>query len=192
MSTLLQRIKTTSYVLGTTVLSAVFVQPTAQAEIQRVPLENSKANILQAVRIGAGTEVIYFSGLLPSPSNAGAPQHELKATGDTKAQAEAVFTRLKNTLASQGLSLGDVIQLRIFLVADPKTKALDFNGLQQAYLQFFGTPEQPNIPTRTTVGAASLVLPSALIEIEAIAAKPLGEDKDSLSSPQPSHAKEGG
>lgn len=159
--------------LGAGVLGLLLLNAQTHAgEIKRTALPNSKAHILQAVTVGAGTELVYFSGLLPSPANAAAPHEQLKAEGDTKAQAEAVFKKLVDVLAVQGLGLRDVIQLRIFLVADPKTNKLDFNGLQQAYTQFFGTQEQPELPTRTTVGIASLVLPGALIEIEAIAARP--------------------
>ncbi len=158
--------------VGKGIVGLVLLSTQAGAgEIKRTELPNSKAHILQAVTVGAGTELIYFSGLLPSPANSGAAQDQLKAEGDTKAQAEAVFKKLADVLAVQGLGFKDVIQLRIFLVADPKSGKLDFNGLQQAYTQFFGTQDQPELPTRTTVGAASLVLPGALIEIEAIAAR---------------------
>lgn len=158
--------------LGAGVLGLLLLHAPANAgEIKRTALPNSKAHILQAVSVGAGTELVFFSGLLPSPANAGAPQDELKAEGSTRVQAEAVFKKLAGVLAVQGLGFKDVIQLRVFLVADPASGKLDFNGLQQAYTQFFGTAEQPELPTRTTVGAASLVLPGALIEIEAIAAR---------------------
>ncbi len=140
--------------------------------IVRTPLPHSNFPILQAVTLGAGTELTYFSGLLPDPANAGAPAEELHAGGDTAAQTEAVLKKLDAALKRQGLGFGDVVQLRIFLVADPeKGNKLDFVGLQKSYTQFFATKDQPNVPTRTTVGVASLVLPKALIEIEAVAAR---------------------
>jgi len=40
-----------------------------------------------------------------------------------------------------------------------------------AYSQFFGTPTQPNKPSRTTVQVAGLASPGALVEIEAQAAR---------------------
>lgn len=162
--------------LGGSALGLLLLGSHSHAEsIKRTPLPNSKAHILQAVTLSPQAEVIYLSGLLPLPANPAAPTEQLKAEGDTKAQAETVFKRIAEALALQGLGLKDVIQLRIYLVADPKTGKLDFNGLQQAYTQFFGTSQQPNLPVRTTVGVASLVLLGALIEIEAIAARPIQE-----------------
>ncbi len=158
--------------LGGSALGLLLLGSQAQAEpIKRTPLPNSKAHILQAVTLAPGVETVYFSGLLPPPANPAAATDQLKAEGNTQTQTEAVFKRLADALAVQGLSFQDVIQLRIYLVADPQTGKLDFNGLQQGYRQFFGTDQQPNLPARTTVGVASLVLPGALIEIEAIAAR---------------------
>ena len=48
----------------------------------------------------------------------------------------------------------------------------DFKGWFEAYAQFFGTPENPTKPARSTVGVAALVSPAWLIEIEAVAVYP--------------------
>jgi enamine deaminase RidA (YjgF/YER057c/UK114 family) len=42
----------------------------------------------------------------------------------------------------------------------------------EGYLQFFGTPAQPNKPARITSQVAALVLPGLLAEIEVQAARP--------------------
>jgi len=51
------------------------------------------------------------------------------------------------------------------------TEFLDFDGMNQAYDQFFGTPRQPNKPVRATVQVAALVQPWGLVEIEVVAVR---------------------
>ncbi|MNJ72095.1 putative reactive intermediate deaminase TdcF [compost metagenome] len=83
-----------------------------------------------------------------------------------------MLNKIQAALHGQGLSLGDVVQLKVFLVGDPaKGGKLDFAGLQAAYTEFFATAEQPRKPTRTALQVVALPLPGALVEIEAIAAK---------------------
>jgi enamine deaminase RidA (YjgF/YER057c/UK114 family) len=48
---------------------------------------------------------------------------------------------------------------------------MDFAGMMVGYKQFFGTPDQPNKPSRSAVQVAALAAPGALVEIEVIAAK---------------------
>jgi enamine deaminase RidA (YjgF/YER057c/UK114 family) len=42
--------------------------------------------------------------------------------------------------------------------------------MMEGYKQFFGTKEQPNKPSRSTMQVAALVAPGYLVEIEVIAA----------------------
>ena len=141
-------------------------------EIRRIPLPNSDFPILQAVVVPPNASTIYLSGILPEVSNKDAPKGSLEAFGDTETQTVSVFRRIEAALASQGLTLGDIIQLKVFLVGDPrKDGKLDFAGFQSGYTKFFSTKEQPNKPVRTTLQIAGLALPGALVEIEATAAK---------------------
>jgi enamine deaminase RidA (YjgF/YER057c/UK114 family) len=141
-------------------------------EIKRIPLPNSDFPILQAVVVPPNASTIYFSGILPEVSNKDAPKGSIEAFGDTETQTVSVFRRIETALASQGLTLGDVIQLKVFLVGDPrKDGKLDFAGFQAGYTKFFATKEQPNKPVRSAFQIAGLALPGALIEIEATAAK---------------------
>ena len=88
-------------------------------------------------------------------------------------QAASALTNIKASLAKLGLSMGDVVKMTVFMVADPtKDNKLDFAGLMSAYTKFFATPEQPNKPARSAVQVAALVAPGALVEIEVIAVKP--------------------
>ncbi|HWW99253.1 Rid family hydrolase, partial [Collimonas sp.] len=98
-------------------------------EIKRIPLPNSDFPILQAVVVPPNASTIYLSGILPEVSNKDAPKGSFEAFGDTETQTVSVFRRIETALASQGLSLGDIIQLKVFLVGDPrKDGKLDFAG----------------------------------------------------------------
>jgi enamine deaminase RidA (YjgF/YER057c/UK114 family) len=143
------------------------------ADITRVPIPNSTFPISQAVRVPAGAETIYFSGLTPPVAKQDAPKDSIEAYGsDTEAQAIGTFERLSGVLQAQGLGFGDIVSLRVYLVGDPaKGGKLDFAGFQNAYTKYFATPTQPNKPARTTVQVAALASPGILIEIEATAAK---------------------
>ncbi|MBP5094689.1 RidA family protein [Pseudomonas protegens] len=142
------------------------------AGIQRVPSSYPNSPILQSVTLPANSEVIYLSGLLPDPVDPKASKEQIHAEGNTEAQARVVLRKVETILASQGLTLGDVVQLRIYLVGDPALGGkLDFDGLQVAFREFFGTQKQPLKPARTTVQVAGLVLPGALIEVETVAAR---------------------
>lgn len=142
------------------------------ASIQRVPSTYPNSPILQSLTLPANAQVTYLSGLLPDPVEPKAAKEQLRAGGNTETQTRAVLHKIEAILAGQGLELGDVVQLRIYLVGDPAQGGkLDFDGLQTAFREFFGTAKQPQKPARTTVQVAGLVLPGALIEIETVAAK---------------------
>lgn len=148
---------------------ALAALPAAAADtIEHIAGPNPSFPIAQAVRVPAGAATWYFSGMTPpmaAPGSAG-------GLGDTEAQATAAFERLKAALAAQGLSLGDVVMLHVYLVGDPKKDGkLDFAGFQAAYAKYFGTADQPSKPARSTVQVAALVAPGILTEIEATAAK---------------------
>jgi len=79
--------------------------------------------------------------------------------GDIQAQTRQTLENLKAALEAAGASLKDVVKTTIFL----KDMA-DYKGMNSIYNQYFG--EDP--PARSTV-RAELVLPSLLVEIDAIA-----------------------
>ena len=75
------------------------------------------------------------------------------------------------SLAKNGLTFGDVFAAHVFLVGDPaKGDQIDFAGLNSEWAKRFGTPEQPNRPSRAAF-QAKLPTPGALVEIELVAAK---------------------
>ena len=83
---------------------------------------------------------------------------------DIKKQTAAVIDNIQVLLQSIGADLEDLVDISTFLV-DMK----DFKGYNEVY----GTYFDHNGPTRTTVAVSELPHPNLLIEIKAIAYKPL-------------------
>ena len=75
-------------------------------------------------------------------------------------------------LKEQGLTMGDIVMMRVYMASDPAMEnKLDFAGMNAAYGKFFGTADQPNKPARSTVQVAALVAAGALLEVEVQAAR---------------------
>jgi enamine deaminase RidA (YjgF/YER057c/UK114 family) len=128
--------------------------------------------ISQSVTVPASASLTFLSGALPDVADPSAPQGTPAAYGNTATQTVSVLRKLQKALQAQDLDLGDIVQLRVFLVGvDELGGRLDFAGLQEGYTQFFGTAEQPKTPARTAVQVAALPLQGALVEIDAIAAR---------------------
>lgn len=141
-------------------------------EVKRI-VGDAKSPILSGVIVPAQASTLYLSGQVPSPLDASKPATTMEAYGDTKTQAVSVFKKIEGLLKAQGLGLGDVVKLTVFLVGDPKLEGkLDFKGFSEAYAQFFGTATQPNLVARSTVQVAALASPAFLVEIEATAVFP--------------------
>jgi enamine deaminase RidA (YjgF/YER057c/UK114 family) len=155
-------------------LTAAALDPACAADVERTPLpDGNPFPISAAVTVPAGFDTVYVSGALPAVINKDAPKGSALAYGDMETQAVSALTSSNGTLARLGMSMGDVVKMTVFMVADPtKDNKLDFTGLMAGYTKFFGTAEQPNKPARSAVQVAALVAPGALLEIEVIAAKP--------------------
>lgn len=155
--------------IGIVLIAAVWAAPVdAQAVVKR--LQTDGGRIASGVWVG---DMFYLSGQLPTPVT---PADSAKGTpavyGNTQAQSESVFVKIQNALKEQGLGMGDVVMMRVYLAADPATGGtFDSAGMNAAFSKFFGTPEQPNKPARSTFGVAALVAAGALVEIEVQAAR---------------------
>ncbi|KKW91461.1 endonuclease [Sphingobium chungbukense] len=129
------------------------------------------AMIASAAVVPPGSSIYFLSGATGAPIDPKDVESP-GAFGDTEAQAMSIFTKMKAQLAEMGLGMGDVVKLTVFLVGDPVLGGkMDRDGMTRAYKKFFGTAEQPNLPTRSAFQIAGLARPQQLIEIEAIAAK---------------------
>jgi 2-aminomuconate deaminase len=83
---------------------------------------------------------------------------------DIRQQTRAVLENIRGILASVDASMSDVVEVSTFLV-----NMDDFAGYNEVYAGFF--TEDP--PARTTVAVHQLPHPHLLIEIKAVAYKPL-------------------
>jgi 2-aminomuconate deaminase len=113
-------------------------------------------------------DFIFVSGTSsrrPDNSFEGVQSDEMGTTTlDIRAQTRAVITNIAEILASAGASLSDVVEASAYLV-----NMNDFGGYNEVYGQFF----DESGPTRTTVAVHQLPHPHLLIEIKAVAWKPL-------------------
>ena len=128
--------------------------------------------ISASVEVPAGSRLVYVSGSVPDVADVQAPQGSVQRYGDTATQTRSVLRRIDAQLRAHGLDLGDVVMMRVFLVAPPGAERMDFAGMMSAYREFFGTADQPNRPARSTMAVAGLVDPGWLVEIEVTAAAP--------------------
>src|SRR5271169_3566253 len=109
-----------------------FAALAAAAQVPVKHLQTANAAIASAVWAG---ETLYVSGQLASPIT---PADSAKGTaavyGDTKAQAMSSLTKIEAILKEQGLGMGDVVMMHVFLAGDPANGGkLDFAGLQASY-----------------------------------------------------------
>lgn len=139
------------------------------AEVVRHPIPNSTFPIALAVETPANATTVYVSGQVPPVVDANADKNSVAAYGDTQTQTVNVLQRIQDILTSLDLSMSDVVKMQAFLVADPESGKMDFEGFMAGYTQFFGTAEQPNLPARSTMEVAALVNPGWLVEIEVVA-----------------------
>lgn len=150
------------------VLLGLLVSATAGAAgVTHYPLfGGSKFPIARAVKVPGGTTLYFLSGEQGGPTTRGAPW------GDTETQTVRALKGIQRNLKSLGLSFGDVVSMTAYMVAPPGSSRLDFAGFMKGYTQFFGTKQQPNLPSRTALQVAGLAgTGQALIEIAVVGAK---------------------
>jgi enamine deaminase RidA (YjgF/YER057c/UK114 family) len=128
---------------------------------------NPAAVISSTATVPAEMKLIYLSGTTASPPDPAKPDE----LGDTRAQTLSILTKMKAQLEGMGLSMGDIVKMNVFLVAPTPGGRMDSAAMNDVFKTFFGTLEQPNKPTRSTVQVAALGRPTTFVEIEAIAAK---------------------
>ena len=152
------------------VLAALGAAGAKAQEVTRVGAP--AAPIASVVVVPPGYDTVYVSGMTPPVIDPKAPPGTVAAYGDPQTQTAGVLGRISDALKAQGLSLADIVMMRVYLVGDPaKEGKMDFAGMMAAYTKLFATPEQPNKPSRVTVQVASLVGPGMMVEIEAQAVK---------------------
>ena len=86
---------------------------------------------------------------------------------DIRAQTRAVIENIRDILRDAGADLSDVVETGVFLV-----NMYYFGGYNEVWAEFFDYDG----PTRTTVAVHQLPHPYLLIEIKAVAYKPLAKN----------------
>jgi enamine deaminase RidA (YjgF/YER057c/UK114 family) len=152
------------------ILAALTLALSAAAQTTVKHIQTPNAGIASAVWAG---DTLYVSGQTATPVT---PADREKGTpavyGDTKSQTASVLGKIEALLKEQGLGMGDVVMMHVYMVGDPSNGGkLDFAGMNASYGQFFGTKDQPNKPSRSTVQVAALAATGPLVEIEVIAVK---------------------
>jgi enamine deaminase RidA (YjgF/YER057c/UK114 family) len=141
------------------------------AEAQSVKrLGAADSPISTSVEIPEDSRIVYISGTVPDAVDPAAPAGSVARFGDTAAQTRSVLGKIEAQLKQHGMGLGDIVMMRVFLVAPPGQR-MDFTGMMTAYREKFGTASQPAKPARSTMQVAGLVDPGWLVEIEVTAAK---------------------
>ena len=136
----------------------------------------SKGFLDPGIVIPAGAETFYMSGKGNHAWGEGCMTRDERTAkgdeckpGDMYEQGKAIFASFKAQLEEAGWSLSDVVMLRIYGIPGEDGK-VDTNGFNKAYREYFGensTNGNANLPSRTFVGAHSLVVPGWLVEVEA-------------------------
>ncbi|PTR25669.1 endoribonuclease L-PSP [Rhodococcus sp. OK519] len=150
--------------------------------VSKSVIEAGESNpmIAQGVAIGGGTAVYKTSGLGPSASNKAAPEGTPESYIDsqfsggvlppgvtvTEAQGIGVLKKIRDNLEAQGLTLEDVVTMRVFLDNAPGTERADYAGWNRAYRQFFAntnldTGDTELVPMGTAAPAAPIERNSA-------------------------------
>lgn len=128
------------------------------------------------IEVPAHADQLFVSGKGPRPVNPDAERAD-RTYGDTETQARSTFTSIKAAVEGAGWSMSDVVMVRVYLVADPATGSMDFSGFNTAFLEFFGTEDQPNKPVRAVVEVAGLAVGGWLIEVDVRAARMPARDQ---------------
>ena len=119
-------------------------------------------------------KAIYFaSGIVAYPKDVSKPEGDRERFGDTYEQSISALKRIEEYLSEEGLSLKDVIAMKVYVAPDPENDGKpDFQAWFKAYGEFFDNEENPNKVARSTIGVYQLVDPNKFIEIEVRAVYP--------------------
>lgn len=138
---------------------AAGVQNASAKGVERYSDPKDDFPISAAVQVPAGAETVYVSGLGPAPG---------RAVGMTTAeQTQSALDQISAALGHFGMTLQDVVQMHVYLVADPRLGRMDFDGMMQAYRARF----RSGFPARTVIEVPHLTNPHWLVEIDVVASK---------------------
>ncbi len=123
-------------------------------------------------RVKRAGDFLYVSGISSRRADNSIAGATMDAMGtmtlDIREQTRAVLQNIADILAGADASMGDLVEVCAYLV-----NMNDFGGYNEEYARWFATMGEP--PARTTVAVHQLPHPLMLIEIKAVAYKPLAE-----------------
>ena len=119
-------------------------------------------------------DFIFVSGISARRADDSFAGAEVRPNGtaylDIRRQTRAVIENIRDILKSLGAGLGDLVQVNCFLLS-----MNDFEGYNEVYNAFFSLDG----PTRTTVAVHQLPHPYIAIEMNAVAYKPISQQRRS-------------
>ncbi len=141
------------------------MQGASAQSVQRYSDPKDDFPISTAVQVSAGSRTVYVSGLGPATD---------RISGTTTAeQTRSALDQISAALKHYGMTLQDIVQMHIYLVADPRLGHMDFDGMMQAYRTQFRSA----FPARTVIEVPHLGNPHWLVEVDVIASRSDAKDK---------------
>ena len=123
-------------------------------EVQRINPEGMSKPLGAYSQVTRRGPFITTAGLIATDADG-----NVVGEGDIRAQTRKTLENMKTALAAAGASFKDVVKTTVYL-----SDLANYKAVQPIYEEYFGE----NPAARATIGA-QMVLPSLLIEIEAIA-----------------------
>lgn len=158
------------YVLSIAFIALFFIFWKGPA-IERFDREG--ASILKGIKIPENKALYLASGIVANPKNESKPEDDRERFGNTYDQSVSALERIKAYLSEEGLSLKDVVAMKVYVAPDPENDGKpDFQAWFKAYGEYFNNAENPNKVARSTIGVYQLVDPNKFIEIEVRAVYP--------------------
>ncbi|OEK06661.1 RidA family protein [Roseivirga misakiensis] len=146
-------------------------QEQQKEEVARFERESS--SILKGVKVPEGKSLYLASGIVATEKDSSKPVGDRGRFGDTYDQSVSALKRIESYLSEEGLSLKDVVSMKVYVAPDPENDGKpDFQAWFKAYGEYFGTDNNPNKVARSTIGVYTLVDPNKFIEIEVRAVYP--------------------
>lgn len=122
--------------------------------VQRINPETFAKPLAAYCQVTRKGSIVTTAGMIALDGNG-----QVVGEGDIEAQTRQTLENLQNALQAAGASLADVLKTTIFL-----SNFDNYQGMNAVYNEFF----KDHPPARSTI-RCDLVLPTLLVEIEAIA-----------------------
>jgi len=138
-----------------------------------VRFDRAGSSILKGVKVPGDKAMYFASGIVANPKDESQAEGNRERFGNTYDQSVSALKRIESYLSEEGLSLKDVVAMKVYVAPDPLNgNKPDFQAWFQAYGEYFDNETNPNKVARSTIGVYQLVDPNKFIEIEIRAVYP--------------------